>query len=83
MKALLWLQGDGTYKGFLTVSFNGTPGGASGASCGDASQSWKWPVIDQIYVLGVGPVSGDSITVQVGPPLPLVDTGVCDGCAAV
>ena len=66
----LWLkigfmQGDGTYKGFLSVSFNGTPGGSQGASCGSGNDSWSWPVIDEISVLGVGAVNGDTITVQV------------------
>lgn len=60
---LFCMQPDGTYKGFLSVSFNGTPGGQQGATCGD--DSWSWPVIDEINVLGVGPVNGDSITVQV------------------
>ncbi len=59
------MQSDGTYKGFMSVSFNGTPGGSQGASCSSADDSWSWPVIDQISVLGVGPVNGDTITVQV------------------
>ena len=63
------MQADGTYKGFLSVSFNGTPGGPQGATCGGGNDTWSWPVIDQIAVLGVGPVNGDSITVQVMAPL--------------
>ena len=58
------MQSDGTYKGFLSVNFNGTPGGSQGASCG-SDNDWSWPVIDQISVLGVGAVNGDTITVQV------------------
>ena len=59
------MQSDGTYKGFMSVSFNGTPGGSQGASCGSGNDTWSWPVIDEISVLGVGPVNGDTITVQV------------------
>ena len=58
------MQSDGTYKGFLSVNFNGTPGGSQGASCG-SDNDWSWPVIDQISVLGVGAVNGDTIIVQV------------------
>jgi len=64
------MQADGTYKGFLSVSFSGTPGGPQGATCGGGNDPWNWPVIDQIAVLGVGPVNGDSITVQVRASLP-------------
>lgn len=60
----LCVQASGSYKGFLSATFAGTPGGSSGATCGK-NDSWSWPVIDTVIVMGTGPVDGDSIVVQV------------------
>lgn len=57
------LQASGSYKGFLSATFAGTPGGSSGATCG--KDTWSWPTIDTVIVMGVGPVDGDSIVIQV------------------
>jgi hypothetical protein len=58
-----FLQKSGGYKGFLTASFSGTPGGSPSTSCGQ--DSWEWPTVSTIILLGVGTVDNDSITVQV------------------
>ena len=60
MKDSLDVQSNGTFKGFITVSFNGAPGGSLGAVC-SSSNSWSWPVIDQISILGVGPIINGSL----------------------
>lgn len=55
----------GKYNGFLTATYNGTPGGSSSAGCG--KDAWAWPILDTIIILGVGKVDIQSISVQVGP----------------
>ena len=63
LKGVLDVQSNGAYKGFLTVSFNGTPGGSPGAVC-SSNSSWSWPVIDQISVLGLGPIVNGSLSAK-------------------
>ena len=66
MKDSLDVQSNGTFKGFITVSFNGAPGGSPGAVC-SSSNSWSWPIIDQINILGVGPIMNGSLSAKASP----------------
>lgn len=52
------------YNGVLTVAYTGTPGGTPDAGC---TNNVQWPAVDDIEILGVGPVNVSSVTVTVWP----------------
>ena len=52
------------YNGVLTVAYTGTPGGTPDAGC---TNNVQWPAVDDIEILGVGPVNVSSVTVTVRP----------------
>ena len=52
------------YNGVLTVAYTGTPGSTPDAGC---TSNVQWPAVDDIEILGVGPVNVSSVTVTVRP----------------
>ena len=52
------------YNGVLTVAYTGTPGGTPDAGC---TNNVQWPAVDDIEILGVGPVNVSSVMVMVRP----------------
>ncbi|KAK9822226.1 hypothetical protein WJX81_001471 [Elliptochloris bilobata] len=57
---LTWQAQARAYNGALTVGYTGAPGGTPDAGC---TSNVAWPVVDDIEVLGVGPVNVSSVTV--------------------